>query len=215
MERGCSTWGSSKTPCSQAKPGFGGHGAGFGVHEEQSKVEHRDRQGRQEGGALSFCSPGCPTSPGHGIPNTGTHSGPLGPLQRCVCAPTHALKDDPKDDPSHWHHVPGREPAADPGSSEGRKNSVVHKEFGSRGDGQRVQAAQQCGTNPPRFLCLLGKMLLPPELHAFWKTTIPSIADDLFGKKLHFSLIILEAQNGLQHGVTLIAEKFSVCKCEL
>lgn len=66
----------------------------------------------------------------------------------------------------------------------------------------------------PQFLCLLGKTLLSPEPHAFQKSTIPPIADDLFGKKPHFSLIILEAQNGLQHGVTLIAKKFSVCKCE-
>lgn len=116
--------------------------------------------------------------------------------------------------PSHLHHVPGRQPAAYPGSGKGRKYAFPCKRFGSQGDWQRVQAAQQRTISLPQLLCLLGKTLMPSKPHAFQKSTIPSIADDLFGKKTNFSLIVLEAQNRLQHGVTLIAEKFSVCKCE-
>lgn len=81
-------------------------------------MEHRDRQGGQEEGALSFCTPGCSTSPGHGIPNTGTCSSPLSTLERCVCAGIRALMDEPKMGdrslwgalhPSRWHRIPGGE----------------------------------------------------------------------------------------------------------
>lgn len=118
------------------------------MQEEQSKVEHRDRQGGQEEGALSFCSPGCSTSLGHGIPNTGTCSSPLSTLGRCVCAEIRALMDEPKMGdrslwgalhPSRWHRILGRELAADPGSSKGRKNSFIARGLGLRATGSKFR----------------------------------------------------------------------------
>lgn len=206
MEQGCSSWSSSKTPC------FGVHRGGFGVHEEQSKVEHRDRQ--EEGARLLSLSAALGVPPRwDSMPNSATHSSPLSPLQRRACAPIRALMGELKTGvlspwgalhPRRWQHIPGTAKA-------GKTHSCV------RGLGLGVTGSEfrQCRTSLPRFLCLLGKTLLLPEPHAFPKSTVPSIADDLLGKKPHFSLIILEAQNGLWRGVTLIAEEFSVCKCEL
>lgn len=87
---------------------------------------------------------------------------------------------------------------------------------------QRVYILEETGSelmqhrmSLPRVLCLLEKRhCYCRSLRPRGKTTISFIGDDLFGKKPHFSLIVLEAHDGLQHRVTLIAEKFSVCKCE-
>lgn len=138
MEWGCSTWGSSKTPCSWAKPGFGGHRAGFGVHDKQSKVVHRDRQGgrappRQDAGSQTLAPSPLPSA-----------------HYTCVCAPTRALMDELKMGnpsprgarrPSRCRHIPGRQLAADPGSGKGMKNAFVCEGIGSWGDWQQDQAA--------------------------------------------------------------------------
>jgi len=149
-----------KLPAHRQNQALWAHRAGFGVNEEQSNTEHRDRQ------------------------DTGSQTLAASPLPsahyRDVWAPIRALMDEPKAGdphprgalhPSHGHHISGRQPAADPGSGKGKENTFLCDGFGSRGCWQWVQAAQNEPAPIPlpfgKKVATAGASRLPKKHHSF------------------------------------------------